>query len=66
MLRLPQRPLYRRIESLTARLRRALTASGIDVAAAESLIGSSVQALDFGWTGKTDAAPQSQQEGESR
>ena len=66
VLRLPQRPLYRRIESLTARLRRALTASGIDVATAESLIGSSVQALDFGWTGKTDAAPQSQQEGDSR
>jgi RNA polymerase sigma factor (sigma-70 family) len=66
MFRLPQRPLYRRIESLTARLRRALTASGIDVATAESLIGSSVHALDFGWTGKTDAAPQSQQEGESR
>lgn len=65
MLRLPQRPLYRRIESITAKLRRALTASGIDVATAESLIGSSVQALDFGLTGKTGLPPQSLTEGES-
>jgi RNA polymerase sigma factor (sigma-70 family) len=63
MLRLPQRPLYRRMESITARLRRALTESGVDVGAAESLIGSSVQALDFGWSGKSGSTPQSQEEG---
>jgi RNA polymerase sigma factor for flagellar operon FliA len=64
MLRLPQRPLYRRIESITGHLRRALIASGIDTGTAGSLIGSSVQALDFGLTsGKTELAPQSDQGG---
>jgi len=64
MLRLPQRPLYRRIESITAHLRRALVASGIDMQTAESLIGSSVQALDFGLAnGKTELVPQSDQGG---
>jgi RNA polymerase sigma factor (sigma-70 family) len=64
MLRLPQRPLYRRIESITVRLRRALTDSGIDTRTAGSLIGSSVQALDFGLTsGKTELPPQSDQGG---
>ena len=42
MLRLPQRPLYRRIESLLARMREALRAAGIEanvleVAAAEEM-----------------------------
>ena len=63
MLRLPQRPLYRRIESITAHLRRALIDSGIDTRIAGSLIGSSVQALDFGLTGKTELAPQSDEGG---
>ncbi|HEV7767843.1 MAG TPA: sigma-70 family RNA polymerase sigma factor [Thermoanaerobaculia bacterium] len=66
MMRLPQRPLYRRIESITAKLRRALMASGIDEVTAESLIGASVQALDFGLTGKNEVLPQSRAEGESR
>ncbi len=66
MLRLPQRPLYRRIESITTKLRGALVASGIDTRAAGSLVGSSVLALDFGLaSGKTDLAPQSQEEGGS-
>lgn len=66
MLRLPQRPLYRRIESITTKLRSALVASGIDTRAAGSLVGSSVLALDFGLaSGKTDPAPQSQEEGGS-
>jgi RNA polymerase sigma factor for flagellar operon FliA len=56
-LRLPQRPLYRRIEIITMRLRRALVESGIDQRSAQNLIGSSVQALDFGLT------PQSIEEG---
>ena len=64
MLRLPQRPLYRRIESITAHLRRALISSGIDVHTAGTIIGSSVQALDFGFaSGKTDLASQSDQGG---
>ncbi len=64
MLRLPQRPLYRRLESMLAKLRRALVASGID--SGESLVGSAVQALDFGWDGgKSEPAPQSMSNGEA-
>lgn len=47
MLRLPQRPLYRRLEAVLAHLRRALVAAGIDAETAAGLIGSAVQALDF-------------------
>lgn len=63
MLRLPQRPLYRRIEALIARLRRVLVAAGIDHNAAESLIGSSVAALDFDLSPEIGDAPQSKREG---
>lgn len=60
MLRLPQRPLYRRLNALLQRLSGALIAAGIDVRAAESLIGSAVQALDFGLTeGKSEGLAQS-------
>lgn len=48
MLRLPQRPLYRRLESLMQRLRRALTAAGVDASTAAGMIGSAVALLDFG------------------
>lgn len=48
MLRVPQRPLYRRVEALLHQLRRALGAGGIDAQSAESLIGSAMQDLDFG------------------
>jgi RNA polymerase sigma factor (sigma-70 family) len=65
-LRLPQRPLYRRIEALAAHLRRALAAAGIDRGAARELIGSAVQSLDFGLCdGKSSEAPQSPSVGES-
>jgi RNA polymerase sigma factor (sigma-70 family) len=47
-MRLPQRPLYRRLDALLRQLGRALIAAGIDMGTAESLIGSAVQALDFG------------------
>ena len=47
MLRLPQRPLYRRIEYALAHLRKALAAAGIDARTAAGLIGSAVQSLDF-------------------
>lgn len=64
MLRLPQRPLYRKLESIIAHLRRELIASGIDSGSAESLIGSSVAALDFGLTpGKNDQAPETTEGG---
>jgi RNA polymerase sigma factor (sigma-70 family) len=48
MLRLPQRPLYRRLESLMKRLRDALTAAGVDAATAAEMIGSAAARLDFG------------------
>lgn len=47
ILRLPQRPLYRRLESLLARLRTALAAAGVDEAAVADLIGSATE-LQFG------------------
>jgi RNA polymerase sigma factor (sigma-70 family) len=48
MLRLPQRPLYRRLESLLARLRAALLAAGLDAAALSELIGTAACEMDFG------------------
>jgi RNA polymerase sigma factor for flagellar operon FliA len=54
MLRLPQRPLYRRIEMLLARLRRVLTDAGIDAAAVEELVGSGEESLNFGLAGGND------------
>lgn len=47
ILRLPQRPLYRRLESLIERLRAALEAAGIDVRDVAALIGESHE-MDFG------------------
>ena len=65
MLRLPQRPLYRRLDALLQQLRRSLIAAGIDVATAENLIGAAVQALDFGLQGgKSAAVSQSTTDGE--
>ncbi|HEX6098947.1 MAG TPA: sigma-70 family RNA polymerase sigma factor [Thermoanaerobaculia bacterium] len=55
ILRLPQRPLYRRIESITARLRQALRDEGIDPVAVEELIGSPHSDMDFGL--RRDAVP---------
>jgi RNA polymerase sigma factor (sigma-70 family) len=48
MLRLPQRPLYRRIESMLAALRQALTDADLDAATLSEVIGGAVQDLDFG------------------
>ncbi len=63
-LRLPQRPLYRKLEAIVARLRGALVAAGVDGRTAESLIGSSVQSLDFGLgSGKSESPPQSDVQG---
>jgi RNA polymerase sigma factor (sigma-70 family) len=43
-----QRPLYRRIDSLLAGIRRALQQAGVDAASVEDLIGSPGNVLDFG------------------
>ncbi len=59
MLRLPQRPLYRRLESLIARLHAALDAAGLDSRDITDLIGEAHD-MDFGladW--KNDSARQS-------
>jgi RNA polymerase sigma factor (sigma-70 family) len=48
MTRLPQRPLYRRMESLLRRLRAALAEGGVDAATAADLIGRSSAEMDFG------------------
>ncbi|HYI08123.1 MAG TPA: sigma-70 family RNA polymerase sigma factor [Thermoanaerobaculia bacterium] len=49
MTRLPQRPLYRRLEDLLGRLRRALVRSGISVRDAGAVIAAASSAdLDFG------------------
>ena len=59
MMNLPQRPLYRRLESLLFRLRGALTEAGIDGATAESLVGREHE-IDFGlMNGKNDGARRS-------
>lgn len=47
IMRLPQRPLYRRLESLLARLRRALGDAGLDEVTVSELIGSPVE-MQFG------------------
>jgi RNA polymerase sigma factor (sigma-70 family) len=55
MLRLPQRPLYRRLGAIIAGLRSALRRAGIDARTVDELIGSPLDAMDFGpW--KTDQA----------
>jgi len=48
ILRLPQRPLYRRLEALLAGLRRVLGDAGVDNASVEELIGSPVAEMQFG------------------
>lgn len=50
MLRLPQRPLYRRIEVLLHRLRGALLAAGVDASAALDIISTASNEMDFGLT----------------
>lgn len=54
MTRLPQRPLYRRLEDLLARLRRALQAAGISGGDAEDVLaGAQMSEVDLGLTEKT-------------
>jgi RNA polymerase sigma factor for flagellar operon FliA len=56
MLRLPQRPLYRRIEGLLSQLRAALAASGLDAAGLSAVIGEASQEMDFGLSDGKDPA----------
>jgi RNA polymerase sigma factor for flagellar operon FliA len=56
-LRMPQRPLYRRIESVLARLRAALLEAGIDAGAAADLIGTPAADLDLCIADWKSAAP---------
>ncbi|HJQ39150.1 MAG TPA: hypothetical protein VKB93_18585 [Thermoanaerobaculia bacterium] len=64
MMRLPQRPLYRRLDSLLVRLRGALSDAGIDRDAAEGLVGrDDLKEMDFGlMNGKKDKSSQSMEE----
>lgn len=59
MMRLPQRPLYRRIESLLQRLRAALLAAGLDAGSVTELIGTAAGEMDFGLAPENDPIPQS-------
>jgi RNA polymerase sigma factor (sigma-70 family) len=67
MLRLPQRPLYRRLEGLIERFRVSLQAAGIGGSAAADLLQkTSVDALDFGLEERTGARQSNQEEGLER
>lgn len=56
-LRIPQRPLYRRIERLLERIRRELRIAGIDATALAELIGGTIE-FDFGLRdGENEPAP---------
>jgi RNA polymerase sigma factor (sigma-70 family) len=57
LLRLPQRPLYRRVEALLRRFRDALAGAGIQAGDVADLIGSATREMDFGLqNGKSDHA----------
>jgi DNA-directed RNA polymerase specialized sigma24 family protein len=63
LLRLPQRPLYRRVEALLRRLHAALEAAGIAAGDVRDLLGSATREIDFGlhdWKpeGKSDPGRQ--------
>lgn len=51
MLRLPQRPLYRRIEALMQKLRRALIAAGVKESEAQDILAhAAVDEIDLGFS----------------
>jgi RNA polymerase sigma factor (sigma-70 family) len=52
MMRLPQRPLYRRMESILKRLRAALAAQGIDRADFAELVTGVAREMNFGLSGE--------------
>lgn len=59
MMNVPQRPLYRKMESVLEHLRRALTQAGIRRSSANIVVGSPIQSLDFGLN------PEIQRDGET-
>jgi RNA polymerase sigma factor (sigma-70 family) len=66
MMRLPQRPLYRRLEHALARLRGALEKAGIDARAMPDLLGGALgEDFDFGLR-EHDTAPASGEMSEAR
>lgn len=54
MMQLPQRPLYRRVETLLQRFRDELLAVGVDAAAVAGVIGTAANEMDFGLEGGGD------------
>jgi len=61
-LAMEPRPLYRRIDALLTRLRRALEAAGVDASSADALIGHAGEVLDFGLERKNPTLQPSPQE----
>lgn len=55
ILRLPQRPLYRRIEAVLDRLRSALTDAGLDASAVADAVDVAAEEMDFGLSESKEA-----------
>ncbi|HVR38931.1 MAG TPA: hypothetical protein VMU84_07525 [Thermoanaerobaculia bacterium] len=53
MMRLPQRPLYRRVDTMLERLRRACVTAGLDARSVRDLIGSTMHDMDFGFSSQS-------------
>ena len=67
MMRLPQRPLYRRIEALLDRFRASLAAAGVDGSAALGLLQkTSVDELDFGFEERSSVRQSNEEGGPAR
>jgi len=68
MLRIPQRPLYRRIEHLLDRLRRACVAEGVSGADLQGLIGNATLDWNLGLESRKSEAvcPSNQTSGDAR
>jgi RNA polymerase sigma factor for flagellar operon FliA len=63
LMKVPQRPLYRRLEALLGRLREILLNAGIDPAAADDLLGASDRIeMDFGQGWKNGQAHRTKEE----
>lgn len=59
MMRLPQRPLYKRFDALLLQLRRTLVAAGVESGDLAGVIGAAASELDFALDGgETDPSPQ--------
>ncbi|HEY0143836.1 MAG TPA: sigma-70 family RNA polymerase sigma factor [Thermoanaerobaculia bacterium] len=56
-LGIEQRPLYRRVETLLARLKHALAAAGLDASSVVDLIGGTQRPLEFGLRRSSGAYP---------